>query len=117
MEEVLDSCGIRHVLFDRVEENPSTDTIMEARDLGVKENADFVIGIGGGSPLDAAKAIALMIRNKDMDKSFLYETAEGAEALPVISVPTTCGTGSEATGGGSDAPRARSLIRSFRSLP
>ncbi|MBQ4293702.1 MAG: iron-containing alcohol dehydrogenase [Lachnospiraceae bacterium] len=98
VEEALDSCGIRHVLFDRVEENPSTDTIMEARDLGVKENTDFVIGIGGGSPLDAAKAIALMIRNKDMDKSFLYETAEGAEALPVISVPTTCGTGSEATG-------------------
>ena len=53
----LESVGIRHVLFDEVEENPSTDTVMKARDLGVSENADLVIGIGGGSPLDAAKAI------------------------------------------------------------
>lgn len=98
VENSLASLGIRSVVFDQVEENPSTDTVMKARELGVFENVDFVIGIGGGSPLDAAKAIALMIRNKDRDKSFLYEKKDGAACLPVVSVPTTCGTGSEATG-------------------
>ena len=93
----LDSNGISHVLFDEVEENPSIETIMKARDLGVREQVEFVVGIGGGSPLDAAKAISLMIRHADKDVSYLYSPDGGSEALPVAAVPTTCGTGSEVT--------------------
>ena len=98
VEAALDENDIHHVLFDEVEENPSTETVMRAREMGVMAQADFVIGIGGGSAMDAAKAIALMLRHKDEEKSYLYEKGNDADALPVILVPTTCGTGSEATG-------------------
>jgi alcohol dehydrogenase len=102
----LRECGISYAVFDRVEENPSVSTVMEARDYGLEQGADFVIGIGGGSPLDAAKAVALMMRHPECDRSYLYLNPEqgnsghenGSEHLPVVAVPTTGGTGSEATG-------------------
>ena len=85
-----------YVIFSEIEENPSVDTVMRARDMGISNKVDFVIGIGGGSPLDAAKAIALMIFHSDKDKDYLY-TKGSDEALPVVAIPTTCGTGSEVT--------------------
>lgn len=94
--DVLDGQGIGHVLFREVEENPSVATVMRARDFGVSENVDFVVGIGGGSAMDAAKAITLMIRHRERDASYLYENAD-SDRLPLILVPTTCGTGSEVT--------------------
>ena len=93
----LESENTGFVLFDRVEENPSIETVMEARDFGLREGADFVIGIGGGSPLDAAKAIALMMCKADKDISYLYGPDGDSSSLPVVAVPTTCGTGSEVT--------------------
>ncbi len=94
--DVLEEKNIQFVIFDDIEENPSIETVMKARQLGIEENVDFVIGIGGGSPLDASKAIAMMIANKDKDESVLYESVK-LGALPVITVPTTAGTGSEVT--------------------
>lgn len=88
--------NIRYCIYSDIEENPSIETVMKARDFGLKEQVDFVIGIGGGSPMDAAKAVALMIRQKDEGADFLYQKGSD-EALPVVEVPTTCGTGSEAT--------------------
>lgn len=92
----LEKYGISYVLFDEVEENPSVETVMKARKTGIREQVDFVIGIGGGSPLDASKAIALMIKNPQEGAEVLYEK-RSLEALPVAAVPTTCGTGSEVT--------------------
>jgi alcohol dehydrogenase len=69
---------------------------MRAREIGLQENVDFVIGIGGGSPLDASKAIALMIANPEANEDVLYQ-ANPLPYLPVVCVPTTCGTGSEVT--------------------
>ncbi len=86
-----------YTVFDAVEENPSVETIMQAREAGYAAGADFVIGIGGGSPIDAAKAIAVMLAAPDADWHLLYE-AKPARALPVAAIPTTCGTGSEVTG-------------------
>ena len=93
----LEKNSVAYTLFDEVEENPSVETVMAARDTGLSCGADFVIGIGGGSPLDAAKAAALMIKNSGKPWQFMYETTP-ASALPVAAVPTTCGTGSEVTG-------------------
>ena len=93
----LSAHSVRYTIFDRVEENPSVETVMAARDTGLECGADFVIGIGGGSPLDAAKAVALMMKNSEKTWEFLYETSS-ASALPLAAVPTTCGTGSEVTG-------------------
>lgn len=94
--DTLKQAGIRYEIFDQIEENPSIETVMEARKAGLLAQAEFVVGIGGGSPLDAAKAIALMIANPDADESVLYQKTE-LPALPVVAVPTTAGTGSEAT--------------------
>ncbi len=93
----LDEEGIGHVWFNEVEENPCTATIMKARDLGLKEGADFVIGAGGGSPMDAAKAIALMMKHDEWGKEYLYTAGCDNSTLPVVCIPTTCGTGSEVT--------------------
>ncbi len=96
VKDVLAQYGRQYILFNETEENPSVETVMRARDVGIEEGVDFVIGIGGGSPLDAAKAIALMIRQKDKNADFLYLQGSN-EALPVAAVPTTAGTGSEVT--------------------
>ena len=85
-----------YVVFDQIEENPSIETVMAARAIAIAECADFFIGIGGGSPMDAAKAIALMAANPEEDESVLY-TAKALPHFPVACVPTTCGTGSEVT--------------------
>lgn len=95
--EALEKEGVEYAVFDEIEENPSVETVMRGRERGLTEQADFVIGIGGGSPLDAAKAIAFMMRHPDRDASYLYEDDGEDSALPVAAVPTTCGTGSEVT--------------------
>lgn len=84
------------VIFDEIEENPSVETVERAVLRGKQEGTDFVIGIGGGSPLDAAKAAALLLANPEKSSSILYE--QGIfPALPVAAIPTTAGTGSETT--------------------
>lgn len=94
--DALASQSIAWCLFDRIEENPSVETVVAAADFGKAEAADFVIGIGGGSPLDASKAIALLMANPDCGREILYKKAS-LPHLPVFAVPTTAGTGSEAT--------------------
>ena len=96
--DVLNEAHIDYIIFDEVEENPSVETVMRARDKGICENVDFVIGVGGGSPLDASKAIASMIYHADKGEEYLYDKNADNKALPVICIPTTCGTGSEVTG-------------------
>ena len=54
VQAALDDHGVASAVFNEVEENPSVDTVMKGRDRGIAEEADFVIGIGGGSPMDAA---------------------------------------------------------------
>lgn len=93
---VLDEEQIPYCIFDETEENPSIEMVMRVRELGLQEQADFVVGIGGGSPMDAAKAIALMMAHPDKDAAYLYEKGDDT-ALPVVEIPTTCGTGSEVT--------------------
>lgn len=85
-------------VFDAVEENPSVATVVRAAEEGRQAHADFVIGVGGGSPLDAAKAIAfLMAQPEDEDgAAWLYQSGSDNH-LPLALVPTTCGTGSEVT--------------------
>lgn len=90
--------NIPYVVFDKIEENPSVESVIAGAQFGASEKVDFVIGIGGGSPLDASKAVALLIANGRFEKDFLYTPAPNAQHLPVAAVPTTCGTGSEVTG-------------------
>lgn len=93
----LEQKNKQFIVFDEVEENPSIETVMKARDIAIEQQVDFVVGIGGGSPLDASKAIALMAANPKETQDLLYEKRTVNRALPVAAVPTTCGTGSETT--------------------
>src|SRR5690242_2107643 len=65
----LDKRNISYVIFDGVENNPSMKDARSAAEQGVKERVDFVIGIGGGSPIDAAKVAAILARNTVSDES------------------------------------------------
>lgn len=94
--EALNENEIDYVIFDEVEENPSLETIEAAANIGKDSMVDFVIGIGGGSPLDAAKAIAVMIKNPELNKDNIL-TDRKLESIEVIAIPTTAGTGSETT--------------------
>lgn len=96
VESVLKNNNINYRIFDQVDENPSVENILQAVHINKDFGTDFVIGIGGGSPLDAAKAIALMLANPDCKGDLLYESIK-VPYLPVIAIPTTCGTGSEVT--------------------
>ena len=114
VESALSEHGVEWTIFNEVEENPSVETVMKGRDLGLSRGADFVIGIGGGSPMDAAKAIALMIRCKDAGADYLYDSSAVTDALPVVCIPTTCGTGSEVT---AVSVLTRHSIRAKGSIP
>ncbi len=93
---VLKTNDISYEIYDEVEENPSFETVeaigKKARESGI----DFLIGIGGGSAMDSAKAGAILATN-DMDAAELWTKNLVNKPLPVCAVPTTSGTGSEVT--------------------
>ncbi|MCI8387400.1 MAG: iron-containing alcohol dehydrogenase [Clostridiales bacterium] len=92
--DVLASLGIEWALYDKIVENPPVSVCFEGGKLAFEEKADFVVAIGGGSPLDAAKAIAAYAANPELSAMDIY-TAAIEKALPIIAIPTTAGTGSE----------------------
>ena len=96
LEAALKSQGIGYVLFDQVPPNPGITEVREAAALARAEEVDFIVGIGGGSPLDAAKAIAVLATN-DLDDQALFIPPFAKLPLPVVAIPTTAGTGSEVT--------------------
>jgi alcohol dehydrogenase len=84
-------------VFDEVEQNPKHGTVNKAGEIVRRLKPELIIGLGGGSSLDAAKAIGLLATNpgaiEDYEGKGKYKTAP----LPVLAIPTTCGTGSEVT--------------------
>lgn len=96
LTEVLDSENIEHVLYNEINSEP-TDTMIEKGIKLYKENqCDFLIGLGGGSPIDSTKAIGAMITNEGKISDYMGREIE-KELPPFAVIPTTAGTGSEAT--------------------
>ena len=94
----LDAGHVPYQVFDQVEENPSTDTVGNAAQQAREFGADYIIGIGGGSAIDAAKAAALLLANPNVLADNLHKAPDKLlNHVPVVAVPTTCGTGSETT--------------------
>lgn len=92
----LDAVEISYTVFDRITENPPLLLCHEGGALAAKAGADFVIGIGGGSPLDAAKAVAAFAANPQIAPDEVYDPDKRVNAsLPIVAIPTTAGTGSE----------------------
>ena len=96
----LEAAHIDHVLFDQVDANPLTTTALEGAALAKSESCDVVIAIGGGSIMDCAKGIAFMAVNEGDINDYIFNRKTSDNALPLIVIPTTCGTGSEGNGFG-----------------
>ena len=95
---VFEKEGISYEIFDEITENPLASACIKAGKMARGINADFIVGIGGGSPLDASKAVAICAENPELDIDGLYNRKIPSKALPLILIGTTSGTGSEVTG-------------------
>jgi alcohol dehydrogenase len=84
-------------VFDEVEQNPKHSTVDRAGEQARKYCPDLIIGLGGGSAIDAAKAVALLATNPGNIEDYEGKGKYKAAPLPVLAIPTTCGTGSEVT--------------------
>lgn len=93
---LLDENGIDCVIFDGITGEPTDTMIENGVEMLKSSGCDFIIGIGGGSPLDSAKAIAAMAVNEGSIADYNGKEITG-EILPLVAIPTTAGTGSEAT--------------------
>lgn len=98
LDRVLDSlkaAGLGAAVFDKVTQNPLTTTVYEGVELAKAEGCGVILGVGGGSIMDAAKAIAFCTVNAGDVSDYIFGKKQGAGALPIVLLPTTCGTGSE----------------------
>lgn len=93
--DLLDKAGIEYVVFDKITSNPLTTTVEEGAALALQTGCNVIVGIGGGSIMDAAKAIAFIMKNKGDISDYIFGKIYGKTALPIVLVPTTSGTGSE----------------------
>jgi len=84
-------------VFDEVEQNPTHLTVNRGGSVARQLGSDLIIGLGGGSALDAAKAVALLATNPGKIEDFEGRAKYKVAPLPVLAIPTTCGTGSEVT--------------------
>ncbi len=94
----LEALKIEYEIYNKIRQNPTVESCFEAGLLARDFCADFILGIGGGSPLDASKAIAVVAANPNITEEMLYSMEWGKAPLPVVAVGTTAGTGSEVTG-------------------
>ncbi len=95
-ETVLSQVQFAEV-FDQVEQNPKSTTVNKTAEIVRTIKPDLIIGLGGGSSMDAAKAIALLATNPGTIQDYEGKQKYSHPPLPVLAIPTTCGTGSEVT--------------------
>ena len=98
VKDSLKAEGIDSVLFDKVAQNPLTTTAAEGAVFAKENGCDVVVAIGGGSIMDCAKAIAFLAVNDGDVSDYIFGKKASDTALPIILIPTTCGTGSEGNG-------------------
>jgi alcohol dehydrogenase class IV len=95
---LLKEADVEVIIFDKVEQNPLTTTAYAGADIAKESKCDVIIGLGGGSIMDAAKAIAFITLNEGDVSDYIFGRKSSDKALPIVLVPTTCGTGSEGNG-------------------
>jgi alcohol dehydrogenase len=114
--ESLAQAGIPYIIFSEVEPNPSGETVQKGFELLRQEECDILVAIGGGSSIDAAKAVGVLANNPAPLMQY-----EGANKIsnplpPLVAIPTTAGTGSEVTGAAVITDKARKYKCSIRSV-
>ncbi|MDR3586712.1 MAG: iron-containing alcohol dehydrogenase family protein [Desulfosporosinus sp.] len=96
VKTALEAVGIPYLVYDKVMSNPTIACVYEGATLAKENGVDFIIAIGGGSPMDAGKAIALLAAQA-IEEGNLFSGNYEKTVLPMAFVPTTAGTGSEVT--------------------
>jgi len=98
LRSLLSSSGMNGVIvFDRVEPNPSVKIVEDGSKIAKEEKVDLVMGFGGGSAMDTAKGIAILAAQGGKLQDYYHPSEVRQPILPVLAIPTTCGTGSEVT--------------------
>lgn len=95
--KALKNAGMESECFTKTEGNPSTDTVVKATEGFKKSKADFIVAFGGGSPLDVAKAVAVLATYGGNIVDYEGAGKVMGPVVPMIAIPTTAGTGSEVT--------------------
>lgn len=101
LENELNLAGVSHELFDKILPNPIKDHVMEGAAIAKETGCDFIVGLGGGSAIDSAKAIAVMATNEGDYWDYISGGSGKGKPfpnapLPIVAVTTTAGTGTEA---------------------
>ncbi len=105
MQDELGQAGVEYVVFDKVSANPVKTVVEEGGRVAKENGCDFIVALGGGSVIDASKAIGLMATNEGDDLWKYVQFGTGGKIwppvpfLPIVAVPTTAGTGSETDAG------------------
>ena len=97
--DVLDGAGVAYEIFSDIKPNPTIENVQAGVDAFKKSAADFIVAIGGGSSMDTAKAVGIIITNPDFaDVRSLEGVADTKnKCVPIFAVPTTAGTAAEVT--------------------
>ncbi|GAA6292339.1 iron-containing alcohol dehydrogenase [Enterocloster asparagiformis] len=105
LEKELAQAGVEYVVFDKVSANPTKPIVEEGGKFAKENGCEFIVALGGGSVIDASKAIGLMATNAsdDLWDYVLFGTGKKqfppVPSLPIVAITTTAGTGSETDGG------------------
>ena len=95
--DVLDRAGKPYALYTGVKPNPTVSLVNEAKAVYDREGCDYLIGIGGGSPLDVSKAVCILAKNGGKIEDYNGLDKSKKAGVPLIAINTTAGTGSEVT--------------------
>lgn len=97
--KLLDQAGIEYAIFNDLVANPTIKNVQDGVEFVKAENADSIIALGGGSPIDTAKAIGIIVTNPEFSDVISLEGVADTKnpTLPILAVPTTSGTAAEVT--------------------
>lgn len=95
--ELVQAEGLNYIIYDDIEANPKDHNVESAAEVAREQAIDTVIAFGGGSPIDAAKAVVVLAKQGGEVKDYQGKGKIKEDCIPLITIPTTAGTGSEVT--------------------
>lgn len=97
LQAVLSESGVESQIFDDTVPEPTVSSILAGVEMARANPFDCLVALGGGSPIDSAKAIAILARHGGVMRDYMVPRVVHESGIPVVAIPTTAGTGSEAT--------------------
>ena len=97
IKKALTDSGIEFVIFDGIDTEPTVDFVNDGVQAYRENECEFILAFGGGSPIDTAKAVSVMVTNEGSIEKYMGLNQISKKGVPLITVPTTAGTGSEVT--------------------